>query len=382
MYPTYAVGHEMKLIFNIDGVPVYKSSNIQCWPILCSVDNLEPFIVAIFYGNSKPSSIDDYLSDLVSELLNIREDGIRINDEVVDIQIKVFVCDAPARAFLKCIKGHTANHSCERCQIRGEYYERRVTYRLPEEDDDLPLLRSDVEFSRMEYPEHQIARSPLLDAGISCISKFPLDYMHLVCLGVVKRILVFLRDGPRACKLSKQQFRRISDRLSSFNGKMPRKFARQPRPITEMEHWKATEFRQFLLYTGPIVLSGIVTDKIFDHFMVLNVAISVLLLSKSDLRNEYVQCTRELLVYFIREAASIYGNTFITYNVHGLSHIADDVVFYNSSLNEISAFTFENYLQKLKKNVRNAKNPISQVAKRETEMEKNLKRRHLKPKYT
>jgi hypothetical protein len=32
--------------------------------------------------------------------------------------------------------------------------------------------------------------------------------------------------------------------------------------------------------------------------------------------------------------------------------------------------------------VRNAKNPISQVAKRETEMEKNLTRRHLKPKYT
>jgi hypothetical protein len=83
--------------------------------------------------------------------------------------------------------------------------------------------------------------------------------------------------------------------------------------------------------------------------MVLNVAISVLLLSKSDLRNEYVQYTRELLVYFIREAASIYGNTFITYNVYGLSDIADDVVFFNSSLNEISAFTFENYLQKLKK---------------------------------
>jgi hypothetical protein len=110
---------------------------------------------------------------------------------------------------------------------------------------------------------------------------------------------------------------------------MPREFARKSRPIAEVEHWIATEFRQFLLYTGPITLGGIVTDKIFDHFMVLNVAISVLLLSKSDLRNEYVQYTREILVYFIREAAFIYGDAFITYNVHGLSHIADDVVFFN-----------------------------------------------------
>ena len=89
----------MKLIFNIDGVPVFTSSNLPFWPILCSVDNLEPFSVAIFYGNSKPNFVDDYLSDLVSELLNLCEDGIHISDEVVDIQIKAFVCDAPSRNF-------------------------------------------------------------------------------------------------------------------------------------------------------------------------------------------------------------------------------------------------------------------------------------------
>ena len=126
MYATYAVGHEMKLIFNFDGVHVYKSSNLPFWSILCSVDNLEPFIVAIFYDNSKPNSVDDYLSDLVSELLNLYEDGKHINDEVVDIQIKAFVYDAPARAFLKCIKGHTGYHSCKRCKRRGEYHERHI----------------------------------------------------------------------------------------------------------------------------------------------------------------------------------------------------------------------------------------------------------------
>ncbi len=40
---------------------------------------------------------------------------------------------------------------------------------------------------------HQNGISPLLDYGINCVKGFSLDYMHLVCLGVVKRILWFFQ---------------------------------------------------------------------------------------------------------------------------------------------------------------------------------------------
>ena len=59
---TYSEVDQINLTFNIDGVPLYKSNNMQLLPILCSVDNLEPFIVALFYGNSKPNSVNEYLS--------------------------------------------------------------------------------------------------------------------------------------------------------------------------------------------------------------------------------------------------------------------------------------------------------------------------------
>ena len=44
---------ELKLSFNIDGLPTFKSSLICFWPILCSVDNADdksPFIVSLFCG--------------------------------------------------------------------------------------------------------------------------------------------------------------------------------------------------------------------------------------------------------------------------------------------------------------------------------------------
>lgn len=52
--------------FNIDGVPLFKSTYIQLWPILCSVKGFEPFVVALFCGTSKPDSLDTYLSDFLN----------------------------------------------------------------------------------------------------------------------------------------------------------------------------------------------------------------------------------------------------------------------------------------------------------------------------
>lgn len=54
---------------------------------------------------------------------------------------------------------------------------------------------------------------------------------------------------------------------------------------------------------------------------------------------------------------------------HALCHLADDVNNFGTTLNEISGFSFENHLQKIKKSVRTAQNPIAQISKRLTELE-------------
>lgn len=353
---------------NVDGVPLFKSKNTHFWPILGSFAKFSPFLIALWCGEGKPSGLKDFLRDFLEEYKNLLTVGLTFNSKTYIFTIKVFICDAPARAYLKCVKGHTGYYSCERCVIEGEPLQRRVIFI----SGDIVEPRAVDKFNALQYQDHQHSRSPLIDAGINCIKSFPLEYMHLVCLGTVRRILHYLKSGPRdyPCRLSARAVQLVSENLINLNGKMPSDFARQPRPLTELERWKATEFRQFVLYSGPVVLKKVVCDEVYNHFLCLTVALSILLDDNNVTRNLYVRYAKELLEYFVNKAPALYGPVFMSYNIHSLSHLADDVLNHDCSLNELSAFEFENYLQELKKFVRQYKNPIAQVVKRKEELEK------------
>lgn len=51
----------IKLLFNVDGVPIFRNSSLQFWIFSARViDNYFkswPFVVAAFCGNSKPISV-------------------------------------------------------------------------------------------------------------------------------------------------------------------------------------------------------------------------------------------------------------------------------------------------------------------------------------
>lgn len=66
-------------------------------------------------------------------------------------------------------------------------------------------LCTDEAFSQIKYSRHQNGSSPLIGAGIPCVSAFVLDYMHTICLGVVSRLLVNLTRSPKLCRLSVRQ---------------------------------------------------------------------------------------------------------------------------------------------------------------------------------
>ena len=171
----------IELRINIDGIPLYKSSGLQAWPILGAFHDSHPFLIAIFCGSKKPSNCDDFLQDFLQEYEDLKIQHLTFRGKQYKIKIHSVLCDAPARQFLKCVKGHSGYFSCERCEIEGERVEFRMVFLSTSES-----LRTDPVFDIFGYPNHQSRISPLIDAGIKCIKQFPLDYMHILCLGVVR----------------------------------------------------------------------------------------------------------------------------------------------------------------------------------------------------
>lgn len=96
---------EISLDFNIDGLPIHNSSKSQFWPILCDVvgHNFRPLIIAIYEGKSKAPDVEEYLQPFVNELKNIIENGIHINGHKLSVKCRAFICDSPARAYIKGI---------------------------------------------------------------------------------------------------------------------------------------------------------------------------------------------------------------------------------------------------------------------------------------
>ncbi|KAL2102395.1 hypothetical protein ACEWY4_001563 [Coilia grayii] len=74
-----------------------------------------PFVVGIFCGTGKPSNVFDYLRQFVNELSDLLSSGITFGGRVLRVAISSFICDAPARAFVKQIKSHNGYSGCDKC---------------------------------------------------------------------------------------------------------------------------------------------------------------------------------------------------------------------------------------------------------------------------
>jgi len=353
----------IRLEVNIDGLPLCRSSSAQFWPILGLVTNLtvkEPFVIGLFYGSSKPSHAAEYLAQFVHEYAVIEHDGVCHRGKRYEVLLSAVVCDMPARTFVKNVKGHTGYHGCDKCVQEGLYIANRMTF-----PETTAVSRTDESFASQSDTFHHLGPSPFSSLSVGMISNFPIDYMHLVCLGVVRKLVNLWMRGPLRTRIGGRLTEHISAKLLDVRSYVPREFARKPRSLCELDRWKATELRQFLLYTGPVCLKGVIPDAVYDNFMLLSAGVYIVLSPEHCITlNDQAQ---RVLVNFVQHFGELYGQEFLSYNVHALVHLADEAKLHGA-LDNVSCFVFENYLGKIKKLLRKPDTPLQQVVKRLSEM--------------
>lgn len=94
----------ISLNINVDGLPIFKGSKTVFWPILFKIKEMpqiKSMVIGIYCGQSKCLNVESYLTPFVDEMMEIMENGINMNSHKVNVSINCFICDSPARAFVK-----------------------------------------------------------------------------------------------------------------------------------------------------------------------------------------------------------------------------------------------------------------------------------------
>lgn len=100
---------------NIDGIPIFENGTAQFWPILFNVHDqphIRPLIIGLFYGHHKPTKVEEFLDAFVNEAVQVLQSGLSINGHHLKVKFRAFICDSPARSFIKGIYSH-----CSRTEI-------------------------------------------------------------------------------------------------------------------------------------------------------------------------------------------------------------------------------------------------------------------------
>lgn len=343
----------------------------------CTWSN-EVFVIGAFAGKEDPQDSNDFLKDFIEEANDIIRDGIEVDGRVIKIRLTGLICDTPAKALALNIKHPTGYASCTKCWVYGEYEENRVcfpgTRRYPK--------RTDEEFRQQTDEDYQLGALSAfcLLLYFHLVLHVPLDYMHLVCLGVVKKILECLLIGSLNYRIPQRIVDCISNRLNDIKPYIPDDFARKPRGLNYYKVWKATEFRLLLLYIGPVVFKDILETDIYHNFLTLHVAIRILCCE--ELLTDFRLYAHSLLEHFVEDFGEIYGEHLVSHNVHGLLHLAEDCETHGV-LDNFSAFPYENNMMEIKGMLRKPDNILAQMYKRQMEKnyfrhEKNLKEKESK----
>lgn len=278
--PNIFTENAIEVLIHIDGMQIYKNSQIQVWPITVKVINdkyvTHPFVAAIYCGDSKPASVQEYLSDFVEESKVLINSGISIGETKYGFKITAIVADSQARSFIKCCKQAGTFYACERCVTKGVSVGEKKKRVYPEMNCELRTKKSFKKRMQAEHHTGDLKSSLTKIPGFDPVNAIVLDSMHLLHLGVMKTLMESWRLRKSKARLKKSVLKHLRLKFLSVTRHVPFKFQRKVFDVNDLSRWKATQYRFVLLYCGPVIFQDILTKDLYNHFLLFVVACRIL----------------------------------------------------------------------------------------------------------
>lgn len=349
--------NDISLQVFVDGVSISKSTKDSFWVVMIRVaefgKEVSPQLVTLHHGLKKPCDFNAFLTPLEEELSVILANGFRHNETLFRVKSLLFIADAPARAAIKMVRLFNAYNGCDFCETEGVYTNQRMTFpNLQARQRTDELFRSRAYDNISQY--HQ-GVSILENLNINMIRQFPPDSLHQVYLGVAKKLFTLILSG-----MSRFDHELVLSRITAYRATQPIEFSRKIRSLREINSFKATEFRTFVLYIAPLIFKDIVSDAVIECLTKFQLICTIY---TNDRFKCFYKSAGQIVKMFIELLAQIWGEHNLTYNVHVLSHF-EEFCCRLGSWDQFSSFPFESHNSYLKKLITTPRYPVTQVVNR------------------
>lgn len=332
--------------FNSDGSPISNDGRTTITPIYLLINELECktrarnlVLAGLWYGKTKPR-MDIFLMPFVEQMNELRNKGFTIVNRLGEKILYKVLClcccvDTIARGPMQGIKMPNGYYCCSWCQVKGEYVD-DTNVKYPYTDPE-PLSRTERNF-RVCYEQFSNGNtdnteshtlgvtsvSPLINLdSFSMIWGFCPDFMHLIPLGIVRRMLELWLSNP-----GEEYYIGTPTQIEIFDSliskiKAPNLIKKDPVLLSMRRVMKSKELENWFLYYSVPVLKGFLPRKYFNHYKLLVEGVHILL--QDEVTPDEINQSELLLLEYVYKTQEYYGKYEMTYNMHQLLHLAESV---------------------------------------------------------
>lgn len=115
------------------------------------------------------------------------------------------------------IKSHNGFFSCLHYEIEGDYKSNRLCFPYGE-PLKRPKMRTHIRYVERAHNKHYMTNSSIIEIPqFDVVNNFSLDYLHMICLGVTKKILLlWIKTGPLSVRLPSWKIIKLSNLSSNL----------------------------------------------------------------------------------------------------------------------------------------------------------------------
>lgn len=331
----------LTLLFNTDGIPLYKSSRVNIWPVFLAINELPPeerfakknmILWGLWQGKGKPR-FSTFFEVFTDDLIALKHKGFTIMNKFhPKLMVSLGSADLQGKAYLMYMSHHNGASGCITCEEegfttkQGKGHVRCYPFRDPPatlrtSSSVLENALSAVENNTRVKGFHDVtplAKLPWFDLVLGIVP----DYMHGVLLGVTKQLLNLWLSPS---KFKKPWF--IGNKTKAIDKilkdmKPPDFIQRLPRQLeTSRAYFKASELQAWLLYYSVPCLIDILPPRYLEHFACLVEGVYILL--GDNITPELLALAKDLLATFYKNFQVLYGDGNCGLNVHNVgAHLA------------------------------------------------------------